>query len=84
MFLIEQIVRTTIKTIDSSLIINLNDLETGFELNYIKNDTISKAFSHENVSDIFHVFSIYSEDEIIISETERNRKMFIPKLQIKS
>lgn len=81
LFVIEQIVRTTIT---SSLIleISLKEEENYWVIEYSPNDKITTQFKPENLKEIERVFSIYSTYEIQIEETSAMRKILLPKLTI--
>ena len=82
LFIIEQIVRTTIISSDINLEIKLIENEDNLEISYIKNDKITEEFTLEKIIEINRSYSIYSTQSIEISEDEFTRKISIPKLKI--
>ena len=81
LFVIEQIVRTTI-TSSLTLEISLKEEENYLGIEYSPNDKITTQFKPENLKEIERVFSIYSIYEIQIEETSAMRKILLPKLTI--
>lgn len=81
LFVIEQIVRTTI-TSSLTLEISLKEEENYWVIEYSPNDKITTQFKPENLKEIERVFSIYSTYEIQIEETSAMRKILLPKLTI--
>ncbi|WP_299122947.1 histidine kinase [uncultured Tenacibaculum sp.] len=81
LFVIEQIVRTTI-TSSLTLEISLKEEENYWVIEYSPNDKITTQFKPENLKEIERVFSIYSTSEIQIEETSAMRKILLPKLTI--
>ncbi|MCF2875102.1 MULTISPECIES: histidine kinase [unclassified Tenacibaculum] len=81
LFVIEQIVRTTI-TSSLTLEIFLKEEENYWVIEYSPNDKITTQFKPENLKEIERVFSIYSTYEIQIEETSAMRKILLPKLTI--
>ena len=81
LFVIEQIVRTTI-TSSLTLEIFLKEEENYWAIEYSPNDKITTQFQPENLKEIERVFSIYSTYEIQIEETSAKRKILLPKLTI--
>lgn len=82
LFIVEQIVRTSIISSDIKLEIELIENEANFEISYIKNDKITEEFNFNKIREINRSYSIYSTSNIEISEDEFTRKISIPKLQI--
>lgn len=82
-FIIEQIIKTTITSAKALLEITLDDNDANFTINYQPEDKIIEQFSIKNISEITRVYSIYSTQEIEIEE-KQSRTILIPKLEIKS
>jgi hypothetical protein len=82
LYIVEQIVKTSIISSDISLDIKLNESESIFEINYLKNDRSTEHFSHKKLNEIVRSYAIYSTQKIEILELENTRKIIIPKLQI--
>lgn len=81
--IVEQIVRTTIKS-DETLAITIENRENDFNIAYKKSDSILYPFKEKLLQDIFNTYSVYSDIEIQIIEDEFIRKIVIPKLEIKN
>ena len=83
LYVIEKIIKTTIVSTKVNLEINIQKVDTGFTINYFKEDKITDVFSYKCIEDLARVYSIYSEESIIISEVDRKREISIPTLNIK-
>ena len=83
LFLVEQIVRTTIISSNSELKLTVTDNDAFIALEYHTNDKISTKFSKENITELERVFSIYSLENIEMIEINETRKILIPKLHLK-
>ena len=82
LFLIEQIVRTSIISSDVKLQLKINENKDTIEVTYKPNDKITDQFSIKNIEEVKRVFAIYSDRNVQVSETEIARIITIPKLQI--
>lgn len=82
LFLIEQIVRTTIISAENKLVIELKEYENSLVVFYEKNDKIIEKLNIKMLSELERTYSIYSADSIKISENNDVRNIKIPKLQI--
>lgn len=82
LFIVEQIVKTSIISDDISLEIILNESKGNLEISYVKNDKITQQFNHKKLNEIIKSYSIYNTQKIEILELETTRKIIIPKLQI--
>lgn len=82
LFLIEQIVRSTIISSDIKLVIQLQESEHYFEISYFHNDKITHQFNNENLAEINRVYSVYSNENIQLKENSKKRTIFFPKLTI--
>ena len=82
LFIIEQIVRTSIVTSESMLQINLNETDECLDISYHKNDKITTQFNLDKIKEIVRSYNVYSSTKIKVVETERSRKIIIPKLNI--
>jgi hypothetical protein len=83
LFIIEQIIKTTIVSTNVSLKIEITFSDTVFTIKYATEDKINKEFTIESIEEISRVYSIYSVDEIEISENENFRTISLPILEIK-
>ena len=83
LFIIEQIIKTTIISTKVNLEIEIEFSETSFTLKYITEDKINKEFMLNNIEEIARVYSIYSTNEIKIQEQNNVRKIIVPILEIK-
>ena len=84
LFIIEQIVRTSIISDTILLELILTEKENNLEISYFKNDKITAVFNSEKIKEIVRTYSIYSAQNIEVVEGEFIRKISIPKLQIAS
>ena len=84
LFIIEQIVRTSIISDTILLELILTEKEDNLEISYFKNDKITAVFNSEKIKEIVKTYSIYSAQNIEVVEGEFMRKISIPKLQIAS
>lgn len=83
LFVIEQIIKTTIVSANVSLKVEVVFSDTNFTINYATEDKINNVFTFKNIEEISRVYSIYSVDEIEISENENVRTISLPILEIK-
>lgn len=84
LFLIEQIVRTTIISADIQLEIYLNEFNDSFEIKYKHKDRISEPFNFKKLEEIERVYNIYSTKKIEILEDDEWRSILFPKLTEKT
>ena len=84
LFIIEQIVRTSIISDTILLELILTEKEDNLEISYFKNDKITAVFNSEKIKEIVRTYSIYSAQNIEVVEGEFMRKISIPKLKIAS
>lgn len=82
LFLVEQIVRSTIISSTVKLDIYVKEHNNTLEVSYNSYDKITQQFTAENIADIKRVYGIYSEKEIEIQEQENKRTIIFPKLTI--
>ncbi|MFK8060169.1 MAG: histidine kinase [Polaribacter sp.] len=80
--IIEQIVRTTIVSLDTILEIQLKEIDNNLAISYIQNDRITEKFSLNKIKGIAETYQIYNTQKIVILEELGERKIVIPKLQI--
>jgi len=83
-FVIEQLIKTTITSAKDILEITISENETDFVLSYQPEDKIIEQFSMNNILEVVRVYSVYSSQEIKIEEQKGTRTISIPKLEIKS
>lgn len=83
LFLVEQIVRSTIISSEIELTIQLNESNNFFEVAYKHNDKITAPFSIKNLTEIKRIYTIYSNNSIKITEDENKRMILFPKLTLK-
>ncbi|CAL2063170.1 histidine kinase [Tenacibaculum sp. 190524A05c] len=84
LFMVEQIIRTTIISSNINLEIELNEEIDFFTISYLTNDKITEVFSAKNYKEIERVYAIYSKSTIDVTTTDYKRTIKIPKLTIKS
>jgi hypothetical protein len=83
LYVIEQIIKTTIVSLSVDLEICIEKKETNFTINYSKEDKITDVFTFKSIEDLTRVYSIYSTKSIEILEDENQRTISIPTLNIK-
>ncbi|WP_299708705.1 histidine kinase [uncultured Tenacibaculum sp.] len=84
LFIIEQIIRTTIISSSLNLEIELKEHNESFVLSYVINDKITSPFTQQNLKEIQRVYAIYSDIEIKLAQTDFKRTITFPKLTIKN
>jgi hypothetical protein len=84
LFVVERIIKTTISSTKTNLIINITHTDSELVFDYIKDDRIIEEFNYKTIEDIINVYSIYSLNKININENEQQRIISIPMLEIKS
>jgi hypothetical protein len=82
LFIIEQIVKTSIVSDADLLELILSEKENKLEISYLKNDKITSVFNLEKIKEIVKTYRFYSAQNIVIIEAEFTRKISIPKLQL--
>lgn len=82
-FLLEQVVKTTITSKKTILEIILNENEANLVVNYQPEDKIIEQFSMNSILEIERVYSVYSSQKIKIEMNKEEREILIPKLEIK-
>ena len=82
LFIVEQIVRTSIISDVISLEISISEKDNNFEISYHKNDKITDSLSKKKLKEIIRSYSIYSTQNIEVLEGDFVRKINIPKLKI--
>lgn len=80
LFLVEQIVRSTIISSHIKLAIQLEEDDDFLVVSYIHNDKITEQFAVENLSEIKRVYGIYSDKAIRFNEKNQQRRILFPKL----
>ena len=83
LYVIEQIIKTTIVSTSVDLEICIENREANFSISYSKEDKITDVFTFKNIEDLTRVYSIYSTKPIRILEDENQRIISIPTLNIK-
>lgn len=80
LFVIEQIIRTTIISSSIQLAIIVEDEGDYFSLVYKANDRIAHKFQQTDIDEIQRVYTIYSTQKLTVIEKEGKRYIRIPKL----
>ena len=83
LFVVEQIIKTTIVSTKTSLEIKIVVSESNFTISYQTEDKINNVFTLKSINEILRVYSIYSENRIEIKEDNTIREIIIPTLEIK-
>lgn len=83
LFVVEQIVRSTIISSDVLLNIVFTESDEFLELSYITNDKITEKFTLKNIEEIQRIYSVYSDKNILVHDDSKIRKIRFPKLKIK-
>ena len=84
LFIIEQIVRTSIISSESIFQIKLIETIDSLEISYLKNDKITTQFNLDKIKEIVSSYTIYCSTKIKVLELEKSRKIIIPKLKLVS
>lgn len=84
LFIVEQIIRTTIISSKIELEIVLNETSEKFTISYLINDKLTTPFKEENLKEIKRIYNVYSEKELTINSTDVKRILTIPKLTTKT
>ncbi len=84
LFIIEQIIRTTIISSSLELKIVLKEIEDNFILIYEVNDKITTPFTLQKIKEIERVYAIYSNLNIQVVTNDLKRTITIPKLTTKT
>lgn len=84
LFFTEQIVRTSIISTKTNLVLYFDEKQTNFEISYLKNDKITTEFNFRNIKEIARSYQIYSTQKVEILEDVTTRKIILPKLKIVS
>jgi len=82
LYIIEQIIKTTIVSTKVDLEILLERQDHNFTLMYSKEDKITDTFTYRNIEDLDKVYSIYSTESIAVLEEKNQRVISIPTLNI--
>ena len=83
LYVIEQIIKTTIVSTKVDLEISLELIENSFVIRYLTEDKIVTVFTDDNIKDLTRVYSIYSSEPVMVSEIDNERFIRIPILKIK-
>lgn len=82
LFITEQIIRTSIISSNIILEVILDEIDENLEISYLKNDKITEHFNFDKIREIRRSYSVYSRQEIVITEEKIKRKIILPKLKI--
>ena len=82
LFIIEQIVRTSIISSNTNLVVSFEEKGDNLEINYLKNDKITTQFNIKKIKEIVSTYHIYSTQIIEVVEDNFTRKIILPKLKI--
>ena len=83
LMIIEEVIRSTILSDSLKLVIEIRDVNDELYIQYRSNDRISKGFNEDNLSEIIRAYSIYSEERIMITHEDENKRVLtLPKLQL--
>ena len=83
LFVVEQIIKTTIVSSTFSLEIQIEVSDSNFKISYLTEDKINNVFALSKIEEIFRVYGIYSSEEIEVNERNNVREIIIPTLEIK-
>ncbi|NVK53764.1 MAG: histidine kinase [Flavobacteriaceae bacterium] len=83
LFIVEQIIKTTIVSDKSFIEIEIAVQDDFFTISYFTEDKILEQFGTKNIGDIISVYSIYSKQKIAIETNDDKRTIAIPILKIK-
>lgn len=80
LFIVEQVIKSTISGIDEQLSIKLYCDEKFIVLEYVHIDKLTNAFTLKKLNELNHSYQIYSDDKIVIENVGKTRLIKIPKL----
>ncbi len=83
LFIVEQIIRTTIISSNVELIITIEEEKEKFIISYATNDKITVVFSIDSFKEIERIYGIYSNHKIEVISTDSTRTIKLPKLTTK-
>ena len=83
LFIIEQIIKTTIVSKSNLLEVKIEVSDTDFTISYQTEDKINQVFTLNNIKEIISVYSVYSTVNIEVFEDDIIRKIIVPTLEIK-
>lgn len=83
LFIIEQIIRTTIISATVELTILIEEEKEYFKISYQTNDKITAVFSIDSFNEIERIYRIYSNSKIEVITSDSKRTIAIPKLTTK-
>ncbi|MCH2032632.1 MAG: histidine kinase [Tenacibaculum sp.] len=83
LFIVEQIIRTTIISSNVELIITIEEEKGKFIISYATNDKITVVFSIDSFKEIERIYGIYSNHKIEVISTDSTRTIKLPKLTTK-
>ncbi|MFY7670954.1 histidine kinase [Tenacibaculum sp. MEBiC06402] len=83
LFIVEQIIRTTIISSKVELTILIEEEKKSFTICYQTNDKITTVFSIDSFKEIQRIYGIYSSTKIEVITTDSTRTIKIPKLTTK-
>jgi len=82
LFIVEQILRSSIRSEQKELELNLETQAAKIILRYIPTDRVNDELSLKKLSQIENVYQIYSKENVTISSINSERIITIPKLEI--
>jgi len=84
LFIVEQIVRSSIRSEETEITILLEEQKTKILLEYTAVDKVNDELSLKKLSAIENVYRIYSKEQIVISKENKKKRISLPKLEIAS
>ena len=81
-YIIEQIIKTTIVSTDVNLEIIMESQGDSFRMRYVKEEKITDSFTHEKMEGLDRVYSMYTSESIALLEEKNQNIISIPTLKI--
>ncbi|WP_282086524.1 histidine kinase [Aquimarina algiphila] len=79
---IEQIIRSTIVSKETELVVDISEDLEYILLKYVHQEKISYALSQNNIKDILNTYRFYTDKEIKVTNTDVFKIIHIPKLTV--
>lgn len=82
LFLVEQIVRSTIISPNVKLVLTLEEKKDFLAVSYVHNDKITEQFTFESLAEIKRIYKVYANKNIQLKEEDKQRTILFPILTI--
>ncbi len=82
LYIIEQVIRSTIPTSDEVMYIGLTETENYLQLRYLPQEKITQELHQDSLADIMKAYEIYTHKDIKVESDGKTKNIQIPKLTI--